>query len=78
VLTFAGMLLMTMVFFVKGFVGRQGDSGWTTALTHVSYIDLWINSVEGVLQPNLFLFHLSAAIFWLFVTVKVLESRKWR
>jgi hypothetical protein len=24
------------------------------------------------------IFHLSAAVFWLFLTVKVLESRKWR
>ena len=33
---------------------------------------------RGIHCPKFLLFHISAAIFWLFLTVKVLESRKWR
>jgi hypothetical protein len=51
---------------------------WVAILTHVSYIDLWYRTTDGVLLPQYLIFHLSAAVFWLFLTIKVLESRKWR
>jgi len=33
--------------------------------------------LEGQLNPRLLVFHLSAAVLWLFMTIKVLESRRW-
>jgi ABC-type transport system involved in multi-copper enzyme maturation permease subunit len=81
VLTALGILFFTL----PGLMGdamRQGasaDSVWNTVLTHISYVDYWHSSLrEGLLSPKFALFHLSAAVFWLFLTVKVLESRKWR
>jgi gliding motility-associated transport system permease protein len=76
ILTFAGMLALLLLFFFKQRL--TPDSVWHNVFTHVSFIDLWINSLEGKLGPRDLLFHLSAAAFWLFLTVKVLESRKWR
>jgi ABC-type transport system involved in multi-copper enzyme maturation permease subunit len=81
VLTFAGMLVWTAVFFIKEMLQQSqslGVSTWVPILEHVSFIDLWLKSMEGVLTPHWLLFHLSAAVFWIFLTVKVLESRKWR
>jgi ABC-2 type transport system permease protein len=81
VLTFVGMLLLTMVFFVKLLVEAQSaglsTSAWLTVLKHVSYVDLWINSLTGLLMPQFLLFPLSLAVLGLFLAVKVLEARKW-
>jgi hypothetical protein len=47
-------------------------------LNHISFVDLWFVSLEGEITPKYYLFQISAAIFWIFLTVKVLESRRWR
>jgi ABC-2 type transport system permease protein len=81
ILTFMGMLLLTLPFFVNNVMRRQGGGAatWSGFLTHISYIDLWISSLDqGTITPKFYLFPLSAAVFWLFAAVKVLESRRWR
>jgi len=45
---------------------------------HISYLDVWNTTLEGKLVPKFLLFHASLAVFWLFLTTKVLESRKWK
>jgi hypothetical protein len=76
VLTLMGMLILIGVYFVEFSVPQS--SPWFNVLTYTSYIDLWLNSLKGKLPARSLLFHLSATIFWLFLTVKVLESRKWK
>lgn len=53
-------------------------SVWNEILQYVSYLDLWNLSLSGVFAPRFLMFHLSVAFFFLFLTVKVLESRKWK
>jgi ABC-2 type transport system permease protein len=78
VLTFAGMLGLFFVYFgVFMLRNRMPTSPWIPVLNHVSFVDLWFNSLDGRLQPQFLIFHLSATVFWLFLTVKVLEARKW-
>ena len=43
----------------------------------MSYYELWESTLTGKLTPRLLLFPLSMTLFFLFTTVKVLESRKW-
>jgi hypothetical protein len=43
----------------------------------VSFIDFWMESVRGTLSPRFVIFYSSVAVFWLFLTHKVLEARKW-
>jgi ABC-2 type transport system permease protein len=76
ILAFIGMLLPTFLYLLK--LGWPRDSFWAVVITHISYIDLWLHALEGNLAPRDLVYHLSAAVFWLFLTVKVLESRKWR
>jgi hypothetical protein len=76
VLTFAGMLAMLIVPFLQGQV--KSGTAWHTILTHVSYVDAWLSAFQGVLVPKLLLFFPSITLVWLFLTVKVLESRKWK
>jgi ABC-2 type transport system permease protein len=79
ILAFVGMLGFLGVFFLK-FVVEQKSPGspWADVLSHLSYVDLWIKAMDGLFVPSYLVLHVSAAIFWLFLTIKVLESRKWR
>jgi hypothetical protein len=79
VLTVVGMLFWLAVFFGKRELARDNKSEvLSNLLTHICYIDFWITSIQGQLDLKSMVFHLTAAVFWLFLTVKVLESRKWR
>jgi ABC-2 type transport system permease protein len=78
-LTAVGMLSLTSLFMVRHWIEPSvgHDSGWVTFLTHISYLDIWINTLDGKLQPRYLLFFASMAVLWLFLTVKVLEARRW-
>lgn len=76
ILTFIGMLALTaVVLFTQDF--GQSDPR-SIILTHISWVDLWWSSMRGKLAVRDLFYQLSAAVYWLFLTVKVLESRKWR
>lgn len=72
VLTFAAMLGLTSLLLLTG-----ADRPFREVFSYISYLDLWLAAQDGLFTPRLLLFHISAAVFFLFVTVKVLESRKW-
>ncbi|MGL4553916.1 MAG: ABC transporter permease [Gemmataceae bacterium] len=74
-LAFGGMLLLTFVFFIaRESAGRD----WMVILRHVSYLHAWMSALEGRVVLRELLFPLSMTVLFLFMTVKVLESRKWR
>jgi ABC-type transport system involved in multi-copper enzyme maturation permease subunit len=75
VLTFMVLMLMLGLFFLKMQLGQANP--WYTVLNYVSFIDLWYMAVEGNLAPRFLLFHLSTCVFWLFLTTKILDARKW-
>ncbi len=51
VLTFAGMLSLTLLFLVGGMLSRfMASSAWVTVLKHLSYIDVWIDTLDGRLH----------------------------
>jgi len=77
VLTFLGMLTLLVVYFLRGRVVSPGTV-WYDLINYVSFLELWINTLQGKLSLKDVAFHISAAVVWLFLTVKVLESRKWR
>jgi ABC-2 type transport system permease protein len=79
VLTFAGMLGLFIVAIIRERIfGQNPASPWYQVLMHISYLDVWHTTLEGKLVPKFLLFHASSAVFWLFLTTKVLESRKWK
>jgi ABC-2 type transport system permease protein len=75
ILTFMVMILMLGIFFLKAQANQ--DSAWYTVLNYVSFIDLWFMAVEGNIAPRFLLFHVSVCLFWLFLTTKILDARKW-
>jgi ABC-type transport system involved in multi-copper enzyme maturation permease subunit len=53
------------------------DDQWKGVLARLDYNLLWQNALSGVLPVPEVCLHLSLAVFWLFLTVKVLEARRW-
>lgn len=79
VLTFAGMLGLFIVAIIRErMFGQNPADPWYQVLMHISYLDVWNTTLEGKLVPKFLLFHVSFAVFWLFLTVKSLEIRKWK
>lgn len=82
-LTFAGMLVIFMLYFVERTItsGRGADPNSTTAefLRYISFVHhVFLSFARGKVEFKQILFHLSFGAFWLFLTMRVLESRKWR
>ncbi len=77
VFTFVGMM-MHLALYLSGPSDWVRTFGLTEVIAYVNFIDLWINSLQGTLAPRYLIFHASLAFFFLFATVKVLESRKWK
>jgi ABC-2 type transport system permease protein len=87
ILTFGGMLLLTVVYFFGRLVARQASLSTEPSrtiletsqkiLSHISYIDVWLQTLEGKLFLREIIFFTSLAVVWLFLSVKVVEARKW-
>ncbi|HMF11242.1 MAG TPA: ABC transporter permease [Gemmataceae bacterium] len=77
ILTFAGMLVLTLFAIIPQMIDRYFPN-LASFCEHLSYYHLWTSALGGNLTLRDLLFHVSAAVFWLFLTVKVMESRKWR
>jgi ABC-type transport system involved in multi-copper enzyme maturation permease subunit len=76
IMSFVGMMVLTLLFWVVQ-IFKLGPS-LDAAIRHMSYVELWRVAIEGKLTTWDLMFHISAAIFWLFLTVKILDSRRWR
>jgi ABC-type transport system involved in multi-copper enzyme maturation permease subunit len=78
VLTFVGMIAHLAAYIMKFRARLSPGDFWFEVLTYVSFLDLWMNTLDGTFAPRFLLFHLSATVFFLYATVKVLEARKWK
>ncbi len=78
VLTFAGMIGFVGIVFFRGMFERASpNSPLVPVLRHTDFIELWFQSLNGVLVPKYLLFYLSLTILNLFLTTKVLQARRW-
>lgn len=73
VMTFMGMLILLALYLSIRLVGPN----WVPVFQQVNFVTQWIESLAGRLYIRAVLVQLSIAVFWLFLTVKVLESRRW-
>lgn len=77
VLTFAGMMALLLTV-----IGRDKEfeffgPGVRVAIGQLDFLTLWQQAALGQLAVQAVVVQLSVAVFWLFVTVKSLEVRKW-
>jgi ABC-2 type transport system permease protein len=57
---------------------RRLSGTWADIIKYVSVTDHFDNFSKGIVDSSSLVFLLSVTVFFLFVTVKVLESRRWR
>src|SRR5207248_7735000 len=85
-LTFMGMMVLIGFYFFEDFgisslsflgIGEKTFEAIKAGVKTMSFIDMWIDAIRGKVWLKDVTFHLSAAVMWLLMTVKVLESRRW-
>lgn len=74
VLTFGAMALLFSTFLLERFTSSPTLQA---VFKQLSFVDLWIQSLGGKLYLRDVVLQSSIAAFFLFLTVKVLEARKW-
>jgi ABC-2 type transport system permease protein len=77
-LALAGMLFLLMPFFLKALGEGRMSQDMSDVFEYVSYFDHMSLMQQGQVHLKHLVFHLSLGVFWLFVTMKVLEARKWQ
>lgn len=75
VLTFAGMFLAVAPVFVED--SEALSAAVKTIASQISFYNVWSNALGGKLPVHQLISFLSVAVFWLFLTTKVVEARKW-
>ena len=76
VLTGVYMMFLTFTLFPRRQQPTQRRATGKGSLpAHMSYLGLWLESLDGILRLKYILFYLSMTVFFLFLSVKVLESR---
>ena len=67
-----GTFGMLLIFWIIEFTGTN------QLLRHLSILEHFNNFAEGVIDTRDVLYYLSFMLLWLFMTLRVLESKKWR
>ncbi len=80
VMTAIGMVLMVGIFFARSLLASKGGEGspLVNILGYFSFIDLWRTTLNGRLFLHDLFGQVSLAVFWLYLTVQILESRRWK
>ena len=76
VLTFVVMAGFLVAYFVRERAVAYGKTA-QLVLNKFSYIDLWFAAASGQLPVRDVILWLSLAVFFVFLTIKVLETRRW-
>ncbi|HEX4588745.1 MAG TPA: ABC transporter permease, partial [Gemmataceae bacterium] len=75
----AVLTFMAMIVYLSFYLMSRSMGATAAAVVHqVSFIQLWLDSLGGKFYLRDLIGQLSLAAFWLFLTVKVLESRRWK
>jgi ABC-2 type transport system permease protein len=73
-----GIALLGLLTRVVDYLAGLQGGGWRVALSHVNVLHRFDDFSKGIFDTQSLIFFLSATIFFLFLAVKVLESRRWR
>jgi len=70
-------LLAVFTILVNTFASWQGGT-WRFVLSYINVLHQFEDFSKGILDTKAFVFFVSGTLFFLFLTVKVMESRRWR
>jgi ABC-type transport system involved in multi-copper enzyme maturation permease subunit len=75
VLTFVFLLVQVLFYVIRD--STSIGPLWQAVFRHLGYLTLWDEAVSGRLPVRDLILQTSLCIFWLFLTVRVLEARRW-
>ncbi len=79
-LCLAGMFALLVPYFLTpdrpGMTDASGT--WIDFLQYISFVEHYFQFATGSMHLKSLLFYVSMAVFWLFLTTKVLEARRWK
>ncbi|MDR4505655.1 MAG: ABC transporter permease [Candidatus Scalindua sp.] len=71
-------LISLILLWVMGFLSSYGDSWYYQCLKYIGTFDHWESFTKGIVDTRDVIYYLSFTALMLFITVRVVESRKWR
>ncbi|GJQ60549.1 MAG: hypothetical protein D8M57_19215 [Candidatus Scalindua sp. AMX11] len=71
-------LISLILLWVMGFLSSYGDSWYYLCLKYIGTFDHWESFTKGIVDTRDVIYYLSFTALMLFITVRVVESRKWR
>ncbi|MCP5005298.1 MAG: ABC transporter permease subunit [Planctomycetes bacterium] len=71
-------LISLILLWVMGFLSEYGDSWYYQCLKYIGTFDHWKSFTKGIVDTRDVIYYLSFTALMLFITVRVVESRKWR
>jgi gliding motility-associated transport system permease protein len=74
-MTFVGMVAWIVLFLIARDLPEESTR--FVVLNHLSFVTLWADSLRGRLHLPDLVIQVSIAVFFTFLTVKVLEARRW-
>lgn len=74
-LTFFGMLAYVALFFAGN--DAKPDTVARALYTNLSFFHLWFDSLQGKLHVREMVLQFSLTFFWFYLSLKVLEARRW-
>jgi ABC-2 type transport system permease protein len=81
VLTFMGLMILIFITILNDQSGAAPEGTLMRdihpVLRTMSFYDMWDEARQGKVYLRDVSFHISAAVFWLFLSIKVLEARRW-
>jgi ABC-type transport system involved in multi-copper enzyme maturation permease subunit len=77
VITFAGIFAMLLTVLRDAFSFVIKETGFRNVLGKFDYFTLWQQALNGQLPVPEVCVQVSLGVFWLFLTIKVLEARRW-
>jgi hypothetical protein len=77
-LTFVGMVAWIGLFLIARDVPEESTKAAVlNHLSFVSFVQLWVESLRGRLHVRDLIIQTSIAVFFTFLSIKVLEARRW-
>jgi len=71
-------VLLAVFTFLANYLAREQEGTLRVVLQHLSIVAHFQDFARGLVDTNHLIFFLSTTVLFLFLTVKVLESRRWR
>ncbi len=73
-----GIAILGIITYALDYLGTIVSGSWRIVLSHVNALHHFEDFSHGIVDTKSIIFYVTATLFFLFLSVKVMESRRWR